>query len=195
MNVIKRLVFNFFSVVNFINFYLKGVKCLTALKNIKGIVRVRGKGRILIGPGVKFNSGIYFNPIGGDGHLSIVCYQDAEIIIGDESGLSNCCLVSKSKIVIGKRVLIGGSVKIYDTDFHSLNSSHWNDRYLDSLHTKSQPVYIEDNVFIGGHSIILKGVTIGHNSIVGAGSVVTKNIPEFQLWGGNPARFIKVIRK
>ena len=55
------------------------------------------------------------------------------------------------------------------------------------------PVIIEDNVFIGARSIILKGVTIGRNSIVGAGSVVTKSIPSNQIWGGNPAKFIRNI--
>ena len=50
---------------------------------------------------------------------------------------------------------------------------------------------IEDNVFIGAHSTILKGVTIGQNSIIGACSVVTKNIPPNEIWAGNPAKFIK----
>lgn len=52
---------------------------------------------------------------------------------------------------------------------------------------------IEDNVFIGARCIILKGVTIGENSIVGAGSVVTKSIPANEIWAGNPAKFIRKI--
>jgi acetyltransferase-like isoleucine patch superfamily enzyme len=54
-------------------------------------------------------------------------------------------------------------------------------------------VIIEDNVFIGAHSTILKGVTIGVNSVIGACSVVTKDIPANQIWAGNPARFIRAL--
>ena len=54
-----------------------------------------------------------------------------------------------------------------------------------------KPVHIKENVFIGAHSIILKGVVIGENSIIGAGSVVTKSIPSNQIWAGNPAKYIR----
>ena len=57
----------------------------------------------------------------------------------------------------------------------------------------SKPIIINKGVFIGAHSIILKGVTIGNSSVVGAGSVVTKSIPEKEIWAGNPAKFIKKI--
>jgi len=53
------------------------------------------------------------------------------------------------------------------------------------------PIIIRDYVFIGGSSIILKGVTIGKNSIVAAGSMVTKSIPDNEIWGGNPAKYLK----
>ena len=52
---------------------------------------------------------------------------------------------------------------------------------------------IENNVFIGANSMILKGVKIGDRSIIGAGSVVTKNVPSDQIWAGNPAKFIREI--
>jgi len=55
-------------------------------------------------------------------------------------------------------------------------------------------ISIGDNCFIGCHSLIMPGVNIGNNSIVAAGSVVTKNIPEGEVWGGNPARFIKTTK-
>ena len=56
------------------------------------------------------------------------------------------------------------------------------------------PIAIGDNAFIGAHSTILKGVTIGANSIIGAASLVTTNIPDNEIWGGNPAKFIRKIK-
>ena len=55
------------------------------------------------------------------------------------------------------------------------------------------PVVIKDGAFIGAHTIVLKGVTIGERSIVGAGSVVTRSIPDYEIWAGNPAKFIKKV--
>ena len=57
--------------------------------------------------------------------------------------------------------------------------------------TKTSPIVIEDDVFIGANSIICKGVHIGARSIIAAGSVVVKDIPRDEVWGGNPARFIR----
>jgi acetyltransferase-like isoleucine patch superfamily enzyme len=86
--------------------------------------------------------------------------------------------------------MIGGGVTIVDSDFHSLNPLHWHTN-ADEKNMISSPVHIKDNVFIGMDSIILKGVTIGSNVIIAAGSVVFKDIPDNQIWGGNPARFIR----
>ena len=79
---------------------------------------------------------------------------------------------------------------MYTSDFHSLDSNIRASKE-DIKHRKSSPVVIEDNAFIGARCIILKGVTIGKNAIVGAGSVVTKSIPANEIWAGNPARPIR----
>lgn len=62
---------------------------------------------------------------------------------------------------------------------------------LDKIDALSKPIVIEDDVFIGAHSIILKGVNIGQGAIIAAGSVVTKSIPAYETWGGNPAKKIR----
>ena len=81
---------------------------------------------------------------------------------------------------------------MFTTDFHSLDSII-RASSEDQKHKICAPVVIEHNVFIGARCIILKGVTIGENSIVGAGSVVTKSIPANEIWAGNPAKFIRKI--
>lgn len=109
----------------------------------------------------------------------------------------NCTFVDCNKITIGNNVLIASNVQIY-TATHPVNIS---DRLLDNwsynnphafFNTYALPVTIEDNVWIGGGVIILPGVTIGKNSVIGAGSVVNKSIPPNSLAVGNPC---KVIRK
>lgn len=77
---------------------------------------------------------------------------------------------------------------IYDNDFHSIS---YTERINGDKNIKAAPVIIQDSAFIGAHSIILKGVTIGARSVVGAGSVVAKSIPSDEVWAGNPARFIR----
>ena len=117
--------------------------------------------------------------------------RNSEIIIGDNVGISQPALISHCSIRIGDNVKLGGTC-VLTTDFHSLDpiiraSSE------DQKHRKSAPVTIEHDAFIGARCIILKGVTIGENSIVGAGSVVTKSIPANEIWAGNPAIFIRKI--
>ena len=62
---------------------------------------------------------------------------------------------------------------------------------LDFVNKKNAPIIVKDNVFIGANATLLKGITIGENTIIGACSVVTKNVPANQIWAGNPAKFIK----
>ena len=83
--------------------------------------------------------------------------------------------------------MIGGNTVIYDTDFHSLDAKLRNNKEHDRSNAQWAPVVIGDNVFIGAHSTILKGVTIGDNAIVGACSVVANDIPANEIWAGNPA--------
>ena len=86
-----------------------------------------------------------------------------------------------------------GGTKVYDTDFHSLDYTKRRISKEDMGDKKMAKVTIEHDAFIGAGCLILKGVTIGACSIVGAGSVVTKSIPPHQLWAGNPARFIRAL--
>jgi acetyltransferase-like isoleucine patch superfamily enzyme len=111
------------------------------------------------------------------------------ITIGDNTGISNSVIVSWQKIEIGDNVLIGADCKIYDTDFHS---TVFSDRLSkEKMKAKTASVKICNGVFVGTGTIILKGVTIGSKSIIAAGAVVVKSIPSGEIWGGNPAKFIR----
>lgn len=159
---------------------------------INGKIYMIGKPRsISFGDGVRINSSLESNPIGGSARTIIFTKDGASIHIGNNVGMSNCTLFSACKIEVGDNVLIGGNTKIYDTDFHSVK---YEDRMeKPDTHIGTVPVKIEDGVFIGAHCIILKGVRIGSKSVVAAGSIVTKDIPSGELWGGVPAKFIKRI--
>lgn len=145
-----------------------------------------------IGKGLKLNSGIASNPIGCYEKCTIVVQAGATLKIGDNVGISQSALIAADDITIGNNVKIGGGTCIWTTDFHSLDSAIRASKE-DTFHRAKAPVIIKDNAFIGGRCLILKGVTIGANLIVAAGSVVTKSVPDNQVWGGNPARFIREI--
>lgn len=148
-----------------------------------------------IGDNFTMNNGMRYNPIGYPQPCMMVVTQGAKLIIGKNVGISQTSLICHHSITIGDNVKIGGGVKIYDTDFHSLDPDIRKNKELDIQSKKVAPVIIGNNVFIGAGSIVLKGVTIGDNSIVGAGSVVSRDIPSNEIWGGNPVKFIKKIKQ
>lgn len=156
---------------------------------INGFLLIKNKGNFEIGSGFKANSSSLKNVIGGDTRCSFVINNNASIVIGDNVKISNSAFYSNSSIKIEDDVMIGGSCRFWDSDFHSIDPQIRlqtpNEHYI------SKPITIKKNAFIGGGSIILKGVTIGENSVVGAGSVVSKSIPDNEIWAGNPAKFIK----
>ena len=113
----------------------------------------------------------------------------ASITIGAHTGISGGAFIAAQQISIGTEVLIGANVTIIDTDFHPISAT--NRRHSnDSSKIGVAPIIIGDNVFIGASAIILKGTSIGSNSVVGAGSVVSGRFPENTILAGNPAKAI-----
>jgi acetyltransferase-like isoleucine patch superfamily enzyme len=179
-------------------FYFKLYKInYQAFPIINGRIKIVGKGEIRIGTNVIFNTGKNYNPIGGDTILRLCAVnKTSKLQIGNNVGISNSTIYCSNSIIIEDNVLIGGSCKIYDTDFHSMDfffrTSAFKNQETDE-EAKKAKVLIKNGAWVGGHCIILKGITIGSRSIIGAGSVVSTNIPDNEIWAGNPIKFIRKI--
>lgn len=103
----------------------------------------------------------------------------------------NCMLSSSSRIYIGKKCLLSYNVSIID---HDHNTMTLRESPMDSGLAEPHDINIEDNCFIGAHSFILKGVSLGTHCVVGANSVVTKSFPANSVIAGNPAKLLKEIK-
>jgi acetyltransferase-like isoleucine patch superfamily enzyme len=154
-------------------------------------VSVGRGGKCIIGYGFRSNNREMSNPIGRFNRCSLIVGNKGTLIIGDNVGMSSTAIVCHNRIEIGNNVNLGGNVVIYDTDFHSLIPKYRLNPSMDILNTNTKPIIIGNNVFIGAHTTILKGVTIGDNAIVGACSVVTADIPANEIWAGNPTKKIR----
>ena len=118
------------------------------------------------------------------------------IYLGDNCEINmNCTFVDNKTIRIGDRVLIASNVQIYTSSHPVLPQERfvpdWRERQTTFFRTYARPIEIESNVWIGGGCILLPGVTIGKNSVIGAGSVVTRPIPPNCVAVGNPCRVIR----
>jgi len=149
---------------------------------------------ISIGKHLSVNSSFFYNNIGRQHSTALIAEKGGKLHIGNNVGISATTIVCHKEVEIQDNVRIGGNCVIYDTDFHSLNPVERTTFMEDTSLAKTAKVTIGKNVFIGAHTTILKGTSIGENSVIGAGSVVAgSKIPANEVWGGNPARFIKSI--
>lgn len=135
---------------------------------------------ISIGDKCVFNSNSLFNHRGIKRMIIQTGTSNAVIKIGNNCGFSGVSIVADLNVSIGNNVVVGANCIIGDRDGHA-----------DILHTEPRPIKISDNVFIGMETIILKGVIIGENSIIAAGSLLNKDIPANCIAGGRPAKVLK----
>jgi acetyltransferase-like isoleucine patch superfamily enzyme len=161
---------------------------------IRGIPQVysSSKGKISIGIKCKLYSSPASNPVGIN-HKCIVrtLLPDAIISIGDRVGMSGTTILARKSIIIGNNVLFGGNCMVTDSDHHPVDPELR--KRNSSKGIASIDVVINDNVWLGMNVLVMKGVTIGKNTIVGAGSVVIKDLPANVIAGGNPAVVIKTL--
>ena len=144
-----------------------------------------------IGDNFYLSSGYHINPLARNLQGHICLNKGSKLIIGDNVGMSSPVIWAHKSIKIGNNVMLGANVTIMDSDAHSMNYLHRRNLSVDKLHKVDAEVVIEDDVFIGMNTIILKGVTIGARSVIGAGSVVVKSIPADCIAAGNPVKVIK----
>ena len=183
----------FYRTYNYIRMSLGGVK-IGSRSNIKYSLYFKKSknSKITIGDDFVFFSDDNLNPLSPGRKGTIFAEGDAIIKIGNMVGMSSTILWAKNSITIGDRVTIGANVVILDSDCHSLNHlDRWTEN--DMRNCKSKPIVIEDDVLIGAGSYILKGVHIGARSIIGAGSIVTTDVPSDCIVAGNPAKIIRKI--
>jgi acetyltransferase-like isoleucine patch superfamily enzyme len=120
----------------------------------------------------------------------VVCSYGLTIEGGSKETLkcfasSTCCYINAGEgVSIGRKVIFASGVKI-------ISGNH--DLMDRNKHVVSMPIIIHDNVWIGANSVILPGVVIGINSVIGAGSIVTKSVPDNVICAGNPAKVIKIL--
>ena len=150
------------------------------------LISVAKNARIVLGDGARICSAPRSNPL--------ACFQPcvlramvpgAELILGRSVGISGAVLCAGASIQIGEGTILGSGAMIMDNDFH-VPVGEW-DWGSDSA-ANARPIKIGRGVFIAARAIILKGVSIGDRAIVGAGAVVTRDVPAYHIAVGNPAQ-------
>jgi acetyltransferase-like isoleucine patch superfamily enzyme len=156
------------------------------------VFRQRDGGRIVIGERFSARSKSRGNSIGVFQPVILTAWGPESVVeIGDDVGISGCSITALQRVAIGNKVLVGAGALIIDSDAHPL---HPKDRLRGASPTNS-PVEIADDVFIGARAIILKGVRIGQGAVIGAGAVVTSDVPAFMIAAGNPARVVAEVKE
>jgi maltose O-acetyltransferase len=146
-----------------------------------------GAGEVVLGDGVQF--GWKASPLFYTGYCHVESNAPGGLIeIGDRTEFNNNLMIKSegAGIKIGRDGLFGAHVEIFDSDFHDLDPAR-----RKAGTQKKAPVVIGDNVFVGMGVRILKGSTIGSDSVIGAGSVVSGTIPSGVVAAGNPARVLR----
>ena len=145
-------------------------------------VNCKNGAAVIIGKGNKFLSKSWSNLLGINHRCMLsASNNDAKLFIGSKCGFSGVTIWCFKEINIGNNVRVGANTMIFDGDAHQNDPRAGEDK----------PIVIEDNVWIGANVMVLKGVTIGRNSLIGAGSVVTSSIPENVIAAGNPCKVIR----
>ena len=143
---------------------------------LRGRPAVSNEGRMTIGDHVRLVSTV--------ARLELVTVAGGHLEIGNNVFINyGSSLVASAQVRIGDDCLIGTHVMVMDCDFHRVEDKAWD--------TTGEPIVIEDRVWLGNRSMVLKGVRVGHDAVVAAGSVVTKDVEPRTLVAGVPAAVVR----
>jgi len=168
--------------------------------NVAGVLAIRGNPIVDIRKGANLWLGgnVMLNSKNRGYHLNMSSpvklmadKKGAIISIGENTRINGACIHAINKISIGDNCLIAANCQIIDSNGHESSFDNVKNRLNTSDNGKA--IIIEDNVWLGANSFIMPGVTIGEGAIIGASSVVTKDIPPMCLAAGNPAKVIKKV--
>lgn len=155
------------------------------------IIQRHRSSKIILGDGLSIRSWPRTNPLVPHHPVVLATRKPGAVIrVGDNCGFSGTTVVADERIEMGDRVQIGSNASVVDTDFHPLTPEG---RARDFNAGTAAPIVIKDKVFVGMDSLILKGVTIGEGNVVGAGSVVSKDVPPRSVVVGNPAQVVQEV--
>ena len=168
---------------------LRGAKLMGMVDLVgRPIVTVARDSYMEFGADLRLNSAQRANPLG--------CFQPcvlrtlragARLVLGRRVGLSSAVVCAAQHIEIGESTILGAGAMVADTDFHQpVGEWEWNNDFA----AGARPVRIGRGVFIGARAIVLKGVAIGDRARIGAGAVVTRDVPAGAVVAGNPARVL-----
>jgi len=158
--------------------YLRQCSSVGRSTYVHGRPRISNEGRLAIGQHVSMLSTVV--------PIELLVFPGAVLEIGNHTFINyGSSLAATGSIHIGQHCLLGMHSIIFDNNFHEFADRH--------QRPAAQPVVLEDNVWLGHRTTILPGVTIGHDSVIGAGSVVTSSIPARVIAAGNPARVIRTL--
>lgn len=146
--------------------------------DVRGSLRIEGIGLVVIGDGCRFNSGGAINAAGAE----------ATVNIGRECYLNGIDVFATEDVSIGERCIVG-TCSFMTTDFHSSDP----DRWLPSAVTGHGPIVVESNVWIASRVVILKGVTIGRDSVVSVATVVRTDVPRGVMVSSHEQRIVKTL--
>jgi acetyltransferase-like isoleucine patch superfamily enzyme len=160
--------------------FLRRASSVGRLVRLWGKPRIVNEGRLVIGDKVRLGSDL--------APIELAAGPGGELIIGSQTFINfGTSIVAMQYVQIGMDCQIGPYCMVMDNSYHHVEPE------LRHVPPPSEPVVIGDNVWLGARTIVLPGVTIGSHSVIAAGSVVTKDIPERTLAGGVPAKIIKSI--